>query len=204
MSVRSTNVYEEQSLGIYNDDEESEPQFPAGPSEGQRMTVWSTYLAQHIRRQLSFDMWWLGVALFLVCIIERHELNNANAYYFDIFAIVFELVSAYGTVGLSLGLPFANYSLSGNLSTLSKLVVIAVMIRGRHRGLPVAIDRAVVLPFEFRKATEEGLGVTRSESMRTSSASGVVGDGQSQGAGSDMRRRLSQQRTMSRQSGDGR
>ena len=57
---------------------------------------------------------------------------------------------------------------------------------------------------EFRKATEEGLGVTRSESMRTSSASGVVGDGQSQGAGSDMRRRLSQQRTMSRQSGDGR
>ena len=128
MSVRSTNVYEEQSLGIYNDDEESEPQFPAGPSDGQRMTVWSTYLAQHIRRQLSFDMWWLGVALFLVCIIERHELNNANAYYFDIFAIVFELVSAYGTVGLSLGLPFANYSLSGNLSTLSKLVVIAVMI----------------------------------------------------------------------------
>ena len=26
------------------------------------------------------------------------------------------------------------------------------MIRGRHRGLPVAIDRAVMLPFEFKKA----------------------------------------------------
>lgn len=25
------------------------------------------------------------------------------------------------------------------------------MIRGRHRGLPVAIDRAVVLPYEFEK-----------------------------------------------------
>ena len=24
------------------------------------------------------------------------------------------------------------------------------MIRGRHRGLPVAIDRAVVLPYEFK------------------------------------------------------
>ena len=28
------------------------------------------------------------------------------------------------------------------------------MIRGRHRGLPVAIDRAVMLPFEFKKADE--------------------------------------------------
>ena len=27
------------------------------------------------------------------------------------------------------------------------------MIRGRHRGLPNAIDRAVMLPFEFKKAT---------------------------------------------------
>lgn len=25
------------------------------------------------------------------------------------------------------------------------------MIRGRHRGLPVAIDRAVVLPYEFER-----------------------------------------------------
>lgn len=32
----------------------------------------------------------------------------------------------------------------GSWSTLSKLVVCAVMLRGRHRGLPVAIDRAVM------------------------------------------------------------
>jgi len=44
----------------------------------------------------------------------------------------------------------ANYSLSGAFSPLSKLIVCAVMLRGRHRGLPVAIDRAVLLPFEFR------------------------------------------------------
>jgi hypothetical protein len=42
-----------------------------------------------------------------------------------------------------------NYSMSGAFSVLSKLVVIMVMIRGRHRGLPVAIDRAIVLPQEF-------------------------------------------------------
>lgn len=28
------------------------------------------------------------------------------------------------------------------------------MLRGRHRGLPVAIDRAVMLPTEFRQSNE--------------------------------------------------
>lgn len=83
-SVRSTNVYEEQSLGIFKDDEEPENEFePSGPS---RMHVWSRYLAMHARRQLAFgmlrrhhqdkvyqqllDLWWLCVAVFLICIIE--------------------------------------------------------------------------------------------------------------------------------------
>jgi len=30
----------------------------------------------------------------------------------------------------------------------------AVMIRGRHRGLPVALDRAVMLPHEFRRPSD--------------------------------------------------
>lgn len=29
------------------------------------------------------------------------------------------------------------------------------MLRGRHRGLPVAIDRAVMLPSEFEKEADE-------------------------------------------------
>lgn len=44
-----------------------------------------------------------------------------------------------------------NTSLSGVLSTLSKLIICAVMIRGRHRGLPIAIDRAVLLPSDLEK-----------------------------------------------------
>jgi hypothetical protein len=28
------------------------------------------------------------------------------------------------------------------------------MLRGRHRGLPVAIDRAILIPFEFKKDQE--------------------------------------------------
>lgn len=49
----------------------------------------------------------------------------------------------------------ANYSLSGAFHRLSKLILCAVMLRGRHRGLPVALDRAVMLPHEFRQRAEE-------------------------------------------------
>jgi hypothetical protein len=37
----------------------------------------------------------------------------------------------------------------GAFKPLSKLVIVMVMLRGRHRGLPVAIDRAVLLPDEL-------------------------------------------------------
>ena len=51
-SVRSTNVYEEQSLGIFHDiEDEIEEGFE---TSGPRMSVWSRYLAMHARRQLAF------------------------------------------------------------------------------------------------------------------------------------------------------
>ncbi|KAI1341524.1 hypothetical protein F5Y15DRAFT_414048 [Xylariaceae sp. FL0016] len=53
------------------------------------------------------------------------------------FALLFELLSAYGNTGLSLG---------GFLRTPSKLVLVALMLRGRHRILPLAIDRSVLVP----------------------------------------------------------
>ncbi|CAI5490133.1 unnamed protein product [Closterium sp. Naga37s-1] len=64
-------------------------------------------------------------------------------------------LSAYGNVGLSLGnsCPTSNpdctdappYSFSGSWSVLSKLIVILVMLLGRHRGLPVLL--LTLLPF---------------------------------------------------------
>ena len=48
----------------------------------------------------------------------------------------------------------ANYSFSGAFTPLSKLIVCAVMLRGRHRGLPVAIDRAVLLPIEYSQGAD--------------------------------------------------
>ncbi len=57
-------------------------------------------------------------------------------------------------MGLSLGIPNANNSLSGALGTCSKLVLCAVMLRGRHRGLPDAIDRSVLLPQEMHRQSK--------------------------------------------------
>lgn len=71
-SVRSSNVYEEQSLGIYGkeeDGDEDEEQFQNQHGDS-RVAVWGRYLGHHARRQLAFDIWWLALAVFLVCIIE--------------------------------------------------------------------------------------------------------------------------------------
>lgn len=60
--------------------------------------------------------------------------------------------SSSGNVGLSLGYPTVSTSLSGQFSTFSKLVICAMMIRGRHRCLPYQLDRAIVLPKERQDA----------------------------------------------------
>ncbi|KAN0062670.1 hypothetical protein ACQY0O_004860 [Thecaphora frezii] len=143
LSVRSTNVYEEKSLGVYS----PKPTDPTVIPDQNDAKVWGTFLASHARRQLAFDIWWLGFALWLICIVERENIEDPSSNgWFTVFSCLFELTSAYGTVGLSTGTPMDSFSLSGRFSTLSKLIVCAVMLRGRHRGLPVAIDRAVLLP----------------------------------------------------------
>lgn len=65
------------------------------------------------------------------------------------------MVSGYGCVGISTGVPWNAYSFCGAWHTSSKLILIAVMLRGRHRGLPVAIDKAVLLPDETLAWAEE-------------------------------------------------
>lgn len=66
--MRATNVYEETSLGIYEEVEETT--YGLDDSPDSRVEIWGKYLWKHARRQLSFDMWWLVLSLFLICIIE--------------------------------------------------------------------------------------------------------------------------------------
>lgn len=134
MSIRRTNVYEEQSVGVYYDHTHHDEKSPS-------------LIATHLRKQLSFDLWFIFLALFIISIAEGDRLRDGDLN-FTPFTILFEIVSAYGTVGMSLGYPTATTSFSGQFTTVSKLVIIALLYRGRHRGLPYALDRAIMLPSE--------------------------------------------------------
>lgn len=134
ISIRASNTYEERSLGVY----------------GSEQTVdevrGRSYIMTHVKNQLSFDLWYIFLGTFCICISESTRISDDSQPEFSVFSALFEVVSAYGNVGLSLGHPSVNTSLSGQFTTFSKLVICAMMIRGRHRGLPYALDRAVMLP----------------------------------------------------------
>lgn len=53
-----------------------------------------------------------------------------------------------GNVGLSLGYPNVAASFSRQFSIFGKLVICAMMIRGRHRGLPYELAHAIALHSE--------------------------------------------------------
>ncbi|KAF8824508.1 hypothetical protein HHX47_DHR8000420 [Lentinula edodes] len=163
--------YEERSLGVFEAQPEEVEEEPTDFGNlGPRQRV-GRYIGWHLRRQLSIDIWWLVWGVFLIAIIERDNLLNDDLKWFDLFRVLFELVSAFGGIGLSLGIPTVscpwhmkvsyvdhvqeNYSFVGAMRPLSKLVVIVIMVRGRHRGLPVAVDRAVMLPEELMKKNKD-------------------------------------------------
>lgn len=190
ISIRRTNVYEEQSLGIYGsitdlkdleglnsglsdnevcttlnksntsvsnsieNGEDNENKNRKGKTESEPLTTRS-FIGAHLRRQLSFDLWYLFLGLFIVCVCESGKIQNPDMPALNVFSILFEIVSAYGTVGLSLGYPGTTTSLSAQFTTISKLVIIAMLIRGRNRGLPYSLDRAIILPTEKLRQIEK-------------------------------------------------
>ncbi|KAI1421488.1 TrkH-domain-containing protein [Xylaria sp. FL1777] len=197
ITMRHSNVYEERSLGIYDSGHDYDDDFLNGilprsrterrgqflgrflrralsewhgvgavPNHNEVTQSRISFISHQIRGQLSHDLWWLVLAVLAIMIIEtRHFLQDPVT--FSVFNVVFEVVSAYGCVGISIGFPNQSYSFSGGLYPGSKLVLCAVMLRGRHRGLPVALDRAVRLPGdEMHRVEEEDHDIRRSMSVR--------------------------------------
>ncbi|ORY75669.1 cation transport protein-domain-containing protein [Leucosporidium creatinivorum] len=158
VTIRASNVYEERSIGVYeesDDEDEIEAQFDTSARTKKPKTT-GNYIRYHARKQLAFDMWWLVGALWLLCIIERAKILDEKHPWITIFTLLFELSSSYGNIGLSTGRgPSSNTSLSGDLRAGSKLILIAVMVRGRHRGLPRAIDRSIMLPDDLVKQNDD-------------------------------------------------
>jgi potassium uptake Trk family protein len=127
------------------------PSAPPGSAPGETRV---SFISQQIHGQLAHDIWMLVLAVLVISTIETSSFLADPATY-SVFNVIFEVVSAYGTVGISVGLPDQAYSFCGSWHTASKLVLCLVMLRGRHRGLPVALDRAVRLPGEALHREEE-------------------------------------------------
>ena len=177
ITMRHSNVYEERSLGIYADDPPSSDveegpklgtlaakfrrtltqQFatPFPSANAHKDAAAEHFVRQQIRGQLAHDLWWLVLAILFISMIEVSNFDRDPVTY-SVFNIAFEVVSGYGCVGISTGLPNEAYSFSGGWHVLSKLILCAVMLRGRHRGLPVALDRAVRLPGRGRGREDLG------------------------------------------------
>jgi Trk-type K+ transport system membrane component len=166
ITMRNSNVYEERSLGIYAEDQtqHNDPEKEGGLFRRfkERITFQTTpagenrayFVHQQVRGQLAHDLSWLVIAVLLIVCIETGSFERDPLTY-SVFNVVFEITSAYGCVGITIGLPDQAYSFAGGWHKVSKLILCAVMLRGRHRGLPVAIDRAVLLPGDGLAVKEE-------------------------------------------------
>jgi Trk-type K+ transport system membrane component len=131
ITMRHSNVYEERSLGIYADDSDSDsasqpPKLGSSLFSTLRRTFTSAaapfstqpiqrqqrsqFVRQQIRGQLSHDMWWLVLAILFISCIEVSNFDRDPVTY-SVFNITFEVVSGYGCVGISTGLPNEAYSM---------------------------------------------------------------------------------------------
>lgn len=101
ITIRNSNVYEERSLGIYADDpgyDESKMGTVAFLRQALHLQLGvpnatkGYFVQQQLRAQLAHDIWWLGLAVWLISIIENSQFVD-NPAVFSVFNIIFEVVS---------------------------------------------------------------------------------------------------------------
>jgi len=97
--------------------------------------VWfSQMVGFYLKKFLLSGKWWVLISMLIITLAERHKLKN-DPVNFTFFRILFEVISGYGTVGLSLGFPGVNASFCATWTTLSKVILMFLMFIGRHRRL---------------------------------------------------------------------
>lgn len=103
-----------------------------------------------LEKLLFHDSCYLIIAVIVICITESDSISNDPLNY-KIVNIVFEVVSAYGNVGISMGYSCSlfrkliihseahceevAYSFSGKWSSKGKVVILLVMFLGRLKGI---------------------------------------------------------------------
>jgi Trk-type K+ transport system membrane component len=69
ISMRMSGNYKDNALGIYGGDKDPDEK-KGGKS----------YLASHMRNQLSFDLWYIFLGLFCICVAESKRIMNREDY----------------------------------------------------------------------------------------------------------------------------
>ena len=82
IAVRTSNTYEERSLGVFS------PRADADEQKG------ASYVVRHMQNQLSFDLWYIFLGVFCIAVAEADKITDSNEPAFAIFPIFFEVVSA--------------------------------------------------------------------------------------------------------------
>lgn len=98
-------------------------------------------LSGFIKKYLNRHTSWLFVVFLIISTAEQPLLAGSAAWPpptqpgTSLFNVLFEMLSAYGTNGLSMGFPGVNHSLSGMFRPVSKLAIMFLMVLGRHRSM---------------------------------------------------------------------
>ncbi|CUI13119.1 membrane-associated protein, putative [Bodo saltans] len=94
-------------------------------------------IKQQAQTTIAAEIGYLFVASIFIAYLELNTLTSFMADDSPVLRLLFEVSSAYGTVGLSLSSSKApTVSYSGIWSPASQVVVIALMYFGKFRGLP--------------------------------------------------------------------
>jgi Trk-type K+ transport system membrane component len=64
ISVRASNIYEETTLGVYTKENDMDE------TNGQ------SYIMAHIKNQLTFDLWYIFIGVFFICIAEAGKISD--------------------------------------------------------------------------------------------------------------------------------
>lgn len=68
IAIRASNTYEERSLGI----------FPEEMKEYNEEGGVKSYVMTHLRNQLSFDLWYIFLGIFCICVAEAEKIMDTS------------------------------------------------------------------------------------------------------------------------------
>jgi len=127
--------------------------------------------SEKLRYLLTRDLSIVLMAIFFLAWAEDSELKN-DPQNFTMFKIIFEVVSGFGTVGLTLGnISDPTTSFSGAFSRIGKSIMIIVMLCGKHCGLPHFSDITIYIYEQDSMVSGDGPGEGRDDD------GGAGGDG---------------------------